>query len=193
MICGGIVTLAYAYLDPSTYMMDVKEKIGFKEDESRVYVFGGGHVGKEVVDLLAHVGFKVVLIDNRAEFASKERHPRAEKTIVGDYSNISRDVTINNEDYVVIMTHGHVGDRDVLLQACKTGATYIGCIGSKRKIAMTQSFLRENGIKEDVIKAIHSPIGIELYGDSPEEIAVSVAAELIRHRAMLSKGIKEEL
>ncbi|MCR4675828.1 MAG: xanthine dehydrogenase accessory protein XdhC [Sphaerochaetaceae bacterium] len=183
MICGGNVTVSFTYLDCRKVSDDELKEI-FHEEEVRpqVYIFGGGHVAKELVPVLEHVGFDVTVTDNRPEFASKERHPKAKKVILGDYTDIGALVDIKDEDYVVIMTHGHAFDRDVLLQACRTGAKYVGCIGSRRKVAMTQQYLRENGISEKRISEVHAPIGIELYGDTPEEIAISIAAEMIRFR-----------
>ncbi len=90
---------------------------------------------------------------------------------------------IRPEDYVAVMTHGHKNDRTVLLQCMKKNPAYIGCIGSRKKVASTHEYLRENGIEQSQIDRLHSPIGIDLLGDTPEEIAISIAAQLIRHRA----------
>lgn len=188
MICGGDVTVQFTFIDyQHTDPEDLDRMFGIERVLPVVYIFGGGHVGTELVPVLEHLGFRVVLMDDREEFAASKRHPKAERTICGDFSDISRYVTITADDYVVIMTHGHIADRTVLLQAMKTRATYIGCIGSRRKVEATNRFLMENGIPESELGRIHSPIGIELFGDTPEEIAISVAAELIRHRALLSR------
>lgn len=152
----------------------------------RVYLFGGGHVGKALVPVLANVGFRVTVFDNRAEFAKTENYPQAERVIFGDYRNIGGRVTILPRDYVVIMTPGHQADREVLLQAMRTSACYIGCIGSRHKVAATNAFLMENGIPETALSRIHSPIGLPILAETPEEIAISIAAELICHRAKLS-------
>jgi len=86
------------------------------------------------------------------------------------------------------MTPGHQADRAVLLQAMRTEATYIGCIGSRKKIAATNAFLMENGIPEEALTRIHAPIGLPIQAEIPAEIAISVAAELILHRARHAKG-----
>lgn len=153
-----------------------------------VYIFGGGHVGKALVPVLAGVDFRVTVFDNRPDFAKSEVYPAADCVILGDYQNISEKVHIGPEDYVVIMTPGHQADRAVLLQAMHTEATYIGCIGSRKKIAATNAFLMENGITEAEIARIHAPIGLPIQAETPAEIAVSVAAELILHRAKRAKG-----
>ncbi len=153
-----------------------------------VYIFGGGHVGRALVPELARVGFRVTVFDNRPDFSTKAAHPAAEDVILGDYYHISEKVVIGPEDYVVIMTPGHQADREVLLQAMRTDATYIGCIGSRHKIAATQKYLMENGIPQLSLARIHSPIGLAIQAETPEEIAVSITAELILHRALHAQG-----
>lgn len=154
----------------------------------RVYLFGGGHVGKALVPELARVGFRVTVFDNRPAFASKSAHPMAENVLLGDYFDIGKSVTIGKEDYVIIMTPGHQADREVLLQAMRTDATYIGCIGSRHKIAATNRYLLENGIDEAALSRVHSPIGLSILAETPEEIAISITAELILHRARHAQG-----
>lgn len=151
-----------------------------------VYIFGGGHVGRELVPVLSHVGFRVCVFDDRESFAKPENYPQAEKVIFGSFLNIKEKFEITGDDYVVIMTPGHLADREVLLQALQTDAAYIGCIGSKKKVAKTNEYLLENGIPEAALSRVHAPIGIEIFGETPAEIAISVAAEMIRHRAILS-------
>ncbi len=154
----------------------------------RVYIFGGGHVGRALVPVLAGVEFRVTIFDNRPDFAKQEVYPDADCVILGDYQDIREKVCIGPEDYVVIMTPGHQADRAVLLQAMRTDATYIGCIGSRKKIAATNAFLMENGIPEEALTRIHAPIGLPIQAETPAEIAISVAAELILHRARHAKG-----
>lgn len=96
------------------------------------------------------------------------------------------EVHITPRDYVVIMTPGHQADREVLLQAMKTPACYVGCIGSRHKIASTNQYLMDNGVEEAELSRIHAPIGITIFAETPEEIAISIAAELIRCRAQLA-------
>ena len=152
----------------------------------RVYIFGGGHVGRALVPVLANVGFRVTVFDNREDFARQENYPAAEQVIFGDYYHIEEKVHITPRDYVVIMTPGHQADREVLLQAMKTPACYVGCIGSRHKIASTNQYLMDNGVEEAELSRIHAPIGITIFAETPEEIAISIAAELIRCRAQLA-------
>lgn len=147
----------------------------------RVYVFGGGHVGQALVPVLASVGFRVTLYDNRPELADKAHFPQAEEIVCGPYDAITVKPTEN--DYVVIMTPGHQGDFALLSQVLRGKTRYVGCIGSRHKIARTQQLLREAGITEEAIASVHSPIGLPILAETPAEIAVSIAAEMIQCRA----------
>lgn len=147
----------------------------------RVYVFGGGHVGQALVPVLASVGFRVTLYDNRPELADKAHFPQAEEIVCGPYDAIT--VTPTENDYVVIMTPGHQGDFALLSQVLRRKTRYVGCIGSRHKIARTQQLLREAGITEEAIASVHSPIGLPILAETPAEIAVSIAAEMIQCRA----------
>ena len=128
----------------------------------------------------------VTVFDNREDFARQENYPAAEQVIFGDYYHIEQKIHITPRDYVVIMTPGHQADREVLLQAMKTPACYVGCIGSRHKIAATNQYLMDNGVEEAELSRIHAPIGITIFAETPEEIAISIAAELIRCRAQLA-------
>ena len=148
-----------------------------------VYIFGGGHVAQELVPVLAHIGFAPVIVEDRLDFARKELFPEAANTVVGSFSDIGARVSISKDDYVVIMTRGHQADFEVLRQALLTRATYVGVIGSRSKIATTNKRLLEAGIPEAELSRIHAPIGLPILGETPAEIAISIAAELILHRA----------
>ena len=148
-----------------------------------VYLFGGGHVAQELVPVLAHVGFAPVVYEDRLDFAKKELFPEASHTIVGSFSNITDHVSITPDDSIVIMTRGHQADFEVLRQALLTRASYVGVIGSRSKIASTNQRLLAAGIPENELKRIHAPIGLPILAETPAEIAISIAAELILHRA----------
>ena len=182
MICGGNVTVFFQYFDPQAEPLT---RAGY------AYIFGGGHVGAALVPVLASVDFRVVVYDNRPGFATPEHYPQAERVILGDYLDIGAHLTLTENDYVCIMTPGHQADREVLLQAMRSPATYIGCIGSRHKIASTNEYLMENGIPEAELARIHAPIGLDILGQTPAEIAVSIAAEMILHRAKRSGTAKK--
>ncbi|MBO5461480.1 MAG: XdhC family protein [Ruminococcus sp.] len=149
----------------------------------KVWIFGGGHVGKALVPVLAAIDFDPIVFDNRVEYAKKEMFPMAKDVVYGDFTKINDYIVIDEKDYVVIMTPGHQSDYELLEQVLYTDATYVGCIGSRHKVAATTKKLQEAGHTLENISRIHSPIGIEIKAETPEEIAISIAAELIEHRA----------
>lgn len=149
----------------------------------KVYILGCGHVAQELVPVLAHVGFRCIAADDRSEFASKELFPDAERVELIDFNNIEKDITITEDDAVCIMTRGHAFDTVLQIQVLKSPAYYIGVIGSSKKIAAVAQILREHGFSEEKIASIHAPIGLAIKAETPEEIAISIAGELIRERA----------
>ena len=156
----------------------------------RVYIFGGGHVGCALVPVLASVGFRVTMYDDRAALAKPERYPSADAVICGSFADISARVQLTADDYSVVMTPGHQADYEILTQVLRSEATYIGCIGSRGKVAKTRERLLSDGFDEREIARIHAPIGLPILAETPEEIAVSVAAEMIEHRARRA-GVKK--
>ena len=146
------------------------------------YVFGGGHVSAALVPALAAVGFPVTVYDSRPALAVQSRFPQAKRVICGSFEDILSAVQIRPEDYVVIMTPGHMADFQVLSQVLKTDAAYIGCIGSKKKVAYINDRLRESGFTDADIQRVHAPIGLPILAQTPEEIAVSITAQMIYHR-----------
>jgi len=155
----------------------------------RVYIFGGGHVARALVPILASVDFAPTVYEERPELAGPSRFPAAASVIQARFECISNEVTIRPQDSVVIITKGHIADYTVLTQALRTPATYIGMIGSRRKIAGTHARLRDDGFTDADIARIHNPIGLAIKAETPEEIAVSIAAEMILHRASHRKEL----
>lgn len=153
----------------------------------KVYIFGGGHVSRALVPAIAAVGFRPVVYDDRREFTDPALFPQAEETIYGDFTALGKAVTVTPEDYVVIMTRGHQADYEVLAQVLRSGAKYLGCIGSKRKLALCRDRLLAAGFTAEEYARVHAPIGLAIGAETPEEIAVSVTAELIAVRAGVLK------
>ena len=150
----------------------------------RVYVFGGGHVAQELVPVLAHVGFRCVVMDDRPEFADKALFPAAEQVVLGDFHRIADYLTIGSEDYVCVMTRGHAGDTVVQAQVLKCHPCYCGVIGSRHKAAGVRKVLKEEyGLTEAELDQVTTPIGLSIQAETPAEIAVSIAAQMIQHRA----------
>jgi xanthine dehydrogenase accessory factor len=151
--------------------------------EPVLYVFGGGHVSLQIVPMAALVGFKVVVIDDRPEFADPKKFPDATSVHEYPFEGVFDRLTIDQSSYIVIVTRGHLHDRTVVTQALKTEARYIGMMGSRRKKALVYKKLLEEGFTQADLDRIYSPIGIGIDAETPEELAVSIVAELIKVRA----------
>lgn len=150
----------------------------------KVYIFGGGHVAQELVPALARVNFRCVIFEDRAQFANPALFQGVYSTVLGDFKNISDKVSIGRSDCVVIMTRGHQSDFNLLAQVIRTDAYYLGCIGSRGKIAeIKRRLAAEHGYEENEFDRVHMPIGLSIKAETPAEIAVSVAAEMILSRA----------
>lgn len=152
-------------------------------NEPVVYLFGGGHISLSLAALVAMAGFRLVVVDDRHEYASRERFPQADEVWVRDFSRVLEGVELGPDAYVVIVTRGHLFDKEVLAQALKQKAAYVGMIGSRRKRAMIYQALEQEGFSREQLAAVYSPIGLDIGAETPEEIAVSIAAELIAARA----------
>ncbi|MFH1197008.1 MAG: XdhC/CoxI family protein [bacterium] len=145
-----------------------------------VYIFGGGHVGSALLYFLSKLNYYTTLIDNRIEFANKEKNPFAAKIICSDYIEYAKSFNPKPESYFVILTHGHVFDYKILKTICerKIEAKYIGVIGSRTKSAgMIKKLKEELGDDIDLSK-LHTPVGLQIGGSTAEEIALSIAAEI---------------
>jgi len=164
MLCGGDVEIFIEPVIPAPTM----------------FIFGGGHITFALVKMAKLVGFKIVVIDNRPEYATPQRFPEAEQTLAIDYAQSFFKLKIGRTGYIVIVTHGHMGDEVVLEGALKTEAKYIGMIGSKTKNKAVYSHLLAKGITQEQLDRIYAPIGLSIYAQTPEEIAVSILAEIIQ-------------
>lgn len=157
------------------------------EREPALYLFGGGHVSLFVARIARMVGFRVVVIDDREEFAHKDRFPDADEIRVKEFSRALEGEDLDPESYVVIVTRGHLYDKEVLGQILKRETVYVGMIGSRRKRDLIYRALEEEGISRETLHRVHSPIGLDIGAETPEEIAVSIVAELIGIRAAREK------
>ena len=149
----------------------------------RAVIFGAGHIARALTPLLRTVGFRPVVVDDRPGFATAEHFPQADRTICGDFDRISDYLTLTPEDYVVIMTNGHEHDFQAEVQVLRGETAYVGVIGSRKKTAFVNQRLREAGIPEEKIAFVHTPVGTPIKAVTPEEIAVSIAGEMICVRA----------
>lgn len=184
MGCGGDASVQIDYIDaenPGDFIREFKLS-------STAYIFGGGHVAYALEPVLRHVDFKTVVIDDREEYANVERYPHAEATVVVDsFDNAFDDIDTDEDSYIIIVTRGHRGDLQVLRQALTKPHAYLGMIGSRRKNRILYDALLEEGFKEEDFQEIYSPIGLDIGSETPEEIAISIVAEIIRVRSRLNK------
>ena len=150
--------------------------------ESTVYLFGAGHVSQQIAPLAKSVQFKVVVIDDREMFANRERFPEADEILVSEFETCFDRLPIDDSSYIVIVTRGHLYDGFVLEQAVKTRARYLGMIGSKKKIRILYQELMKKGISQKTLDRVYAPIGLDIHSETPEEIAVSIVAQLIQVR-----------
>lgn len=170
MICGGVVDI---YIEPIL-------------TPPTVFIFGGGHISLSVSKISAMAGFRVVVIDDRLEFANAERFPEAGQVIAEAFSAAFPRLQVTRSSYLVIVTRGHAGDQEVLEWALTTEARYIGMIGSKRKINTLYRNLEAKGIAREKLLRVQAPIGLDIGALSPEEIAVAIVAQLIQVRRQSS-------
>jgi len=148
-----------------------------------VYLAGAGHVALATASCAVFAGFEVVVIDDRADFANRDRFPHVHDVLLLTSFDHCLPAKLGADDYVVIVTRGHLHDRQVLAQTLKTDAGYIGMIGSRRKRAVIYQSLRDEGFTDAELQRVHCPIGLAIGADTPEEIGLSIVAELVQTRA----------
>lgn len=149
------------------------------EPQATVVVVGGGHVGQAVAHLAGWLGFRVVLSDDRDEFADAESVPEADEVIHGSLAELPQQLTITPQTYVLLTTRGVEIDVEGLPPLLDSAAGYIGVIGSRRRWQVCAEQLADRGVPPEQIERVHSPMGLELNAETPEEIAVSMLAEII--------------
>ena len=171
MTCGGTVDVFLEPIKPLPSLI----------------IFGGGHISFFLARIGKMVDFRVTIIDDRPEFANHERFPEADETIAEDMASVMKRLEINGSSYIVIVTRGHMKDELVLEWAATTAAGYIGMIGSKRKIKTSFTYLKTKGITQEQLDKVHSPIGLSIGAETPEEIAVAIMAEIIQIRHQIAE------
>jgi xanthine dehydrogenase accessory factor len=149
-------------------------------------VVGAGHIAQPMAHIGALLGFRVIVLDDRPDFATRERFPDADRLIQADFSDPFADVRLHDRTHILLVTRGHKYDYDCLVRALRVDPppAYIGMIGSRRRVRATYVQLVEEGFGRDLIDRIHAPVGLDVGAETPEEIAVAVAAELV----MLRRG-----
>ena len=148
----------------------------------RVVIFGGGHVGARIAEAAAFAGWRATVVDDRPDFADPSRLPFAERAVTCDFHDVTAAVQLDADSYVVIATRGHQHDVELAAQLAPLPLRYLGMLGSRRKVAMTAGVLRSWSVEQEAIDRMHAPVGLSIGADTPEEIAISVVAEMIAVR-----------
>ena len=164
MICGGNIKL---YIDVFT-------------PPEEILIFGAGHIAVVLSKIAKMLGFQVTIIDDRAEFANKERFLEADLILLSEPDSVFTGIKNFDSTYVVIVTRGHLKDEEVLLAALNYQPKYIGMIGSKQKNAVIFQHLQEKGVSQEQLDRVFTPIGLAIGAQTPEEIAISIMAEIIK-------------
>ena len=154
-----------------------------------LYLFGAGHVSLELYKAARNAGFDAVVCDDRATYANKERFAEAREVIAEEFEKALAGMSVNESAYIVIATRGHRDDMRVLRWAVQTPARYIGMIGSKRKAITVYRELVKEGLAPELFDRVHSPVGLDIGAVTPEEIAVSIVAELIAERRRAERAL----
>jgi xanthine dehydrogenase accessory factor len=166
LICGGQLTIFVEPVIPSPTAL----------------IFGGGHVSKAISKVATIAGFSTVIVDDRESFANAERFPEASETHAGEYESIFPKLNVTQSTYIVIVTRGHRDDMRVLRWAVTTQPRYLAMIGSRRKTISIIRELEKEGLPRAAFERLHSPMGLNIGAITPEEIAISVVAEMIAVR-----------
>ncbi|MEZ4601064.1 MAG: XdhC family protein [Syntrophotaleaceae bacterium] len=157
-----------------------------------VFIFGAGHVSQKIAPLSASVGFRTLVLDDRSDFANRDRFPSPiQVRVIEDFRKLP-DLGIDGDSYLVIVTRGHLFDKDVLEQVLRSGAAYIGMIGSRSKRDLVYEEIISHGFSREELARVHSPIGTNIGAETPEELGVSIVGELIQVRAARNAGKTEK-
>ncbi len=176
LLCGGIMEVYVEAILP----------------DPMLYIFGAGHVGQCVAQAAKTIGFKIAVVDDRIKYANSERFPSAEAFYVDSWEENFRKLAITDSCYILIATRGHNYDLACLRFALTTPAKYIGLLGSRRKTKLLYEALEREGVNSSSFERVYAPVGIEIGSETPEEIAISIVAELVAIRKNLEiRPLKE--
>ena len=149
------------------------------ERPATLVVVGGGHVGQSIAAIAAQAGFSVAVLDDREAFANRDRFPMADRVICGDFVEELRRYPVDANTYVVMVTRGHKQDELSLREVVRSNAAYVGMIGSLRRVGAVLTHLAREGFPREALERVHTPIGLDIGAETPEEIAVAIVAELV--------------
>jgi xanthine dehydrogenase accessory factor len=160
----------------------VEVMIEVVEAPVRLVVVGGGHIGRSLIRMGAEVGFSCTVIDDRPDYANRERFPEADHVICADFEPALAELPVDQNTYIVLVTRGHKQDETSLRCLVGRPAAYLGMIGSKRRTGAVLQHLQDDGFDLDALARVRTPIGLDIGAETPEEIAVSILAEIIMTR-----------
>jgi xanthine dehydrogenase accessory factor len=166
MICGGELTVLADVLEPTP----------------RLLIVGAGHVSLPLAKLGSDGGFKILIIDDERKLATKERFPMAEEVIAGDYTQVLTSLEVTPRDYAVVAHGEPEHDYAAIKALLQKSPAYIGLLGSRKKAAILTERLKSEGINDNQLKRLHAPVGLDIGAETPEEIAVSILAQIIQLR-----------
>jgi len=166
LVCGGRLSI---FIEPVI-------------PDPTLVILGAGHVGKALATVARFSGFRVVACDDRPEFANHENLPDAHEIVVHDFPSLFSRMIVPDNSYIVVATRGHNHDLDAVIASLRTQVRYIGLLGSKRKKALLFRALKEAGFSDDQISRVHIPVGLPINSITPEEIAISIMAQIIQKR-----------
>lgn len=152
--------------------------------EARLIIFGGGNISEHLVDLGAKIGFKVTVVDDRLAYANRERFPLATEVICESFENVFKQINVNKNDYVAIVTRGHKYDKECLRAVLNIKPEYLGMIGSSRRVKGIKDQFIEEGYSAELLNKICSPIGFRIGGITPLEIAISIISQIIAQKRL---------
>ena len=152
------------------------------ESPVSLLIVGGGHIGQSLAAIGAEAGFSVAVLDDREAFANSERFPSADRVICGDIAEELARYKITSSTYIVLVSRGHKQDEAGLRTVVESDAALGGMIGSKRRVSTVLTHMAREGIARDALERVHTPIGLDIGAETPEEIAVSIVAEIIAVR-----------
>ncbi len=173
LVCGGTLEI---FVEPILPPADL-------------YIFGAGHVAASLYQVARIAGFDITVIDDREAYANRERFPEAQQIVAEDFDKAAAQLTPAESSYIVIVTRGHRDDMRMLRWAVQTPARYIGMIGSKRKTITIYKELQQEGLVPHLFDRVHAPVGLDIGAITPEEIAVSITAELIASRRKVEREL----
>ncbi len=147
-------------------------------------VVGAGHIGAAVAELGKFLGFRVVMVDDRADFLTRDKFPLADELHTGDMAQELGQLNLTPQTYIVIVTRAHTTDAPVLRAVIDKPAAYIGMLGSKRRVLTVFDMLKQEGVSAEAFQRVHAPIGLQIGAETPQEIAVSIMAEILSIKSL---------